>query len=405
VAAKTGWLDFFPASLSAGRMSEIEPAAVEADELTKLAALRERALKMLAEAADLPALEACRVELLGKASELARLLKELGGLPAAERPIRAMLRNALKDTINRELDARRTGLEEAALTARLSAERMDISAPVRPEPLGLIHPISRTVEEIAAIFGAMGFAVKEGPDVEDDWFAFGALNIPGHHPARAMMDTFYLNASIHAGTGERRALLRPHTSSVQIRTMLDWARTEGRRGAAAQPIRIIVPGRTFRSDHDATHSPMFHQFEGLVIGRDITLAHLKGCLIDFLRAFFNVPDLPVRFRASYFPFTEPSMEVDIGWNRKSGEIGKGAAAGGSDWLEILGSGMVHANVLANCGIDPREYQGFAFGVGIERITMLKHGIADLRNFYDNDVRWLRHYGFSPLSPASLHEGI
>jgi phenylalanyl-tRNA synthetase alpha chain len=239
----------------------------------------------------------------------------------------------------------------------------------------------------------MGFAIKEGPDVEDDWYAFGALNVPSHHPARAMMDTFYLNASM----GERRALLRPHTSSVQIRTMLDWAKAPA---AEREPIRIIVPGRTFRSDHDATHSPMFHQFEGLVIGRDITLAHLKGCLIDFLRAFFDIPDLPVRFRASYFPFTEPSLEVDIGRDRKSGEIGKG-----SDWLEILGSGMVHPNVLANCGIDPREYQGFAFGVGIDRITILKHGMADMRPLFENDVRWLRHYGFSPLVSANLHEGI
>jgi phenylalanyl-tRNA synthetase alpha chain len=378
-------------------MSEFDPKAVEADETAKLAPLQERALAMLSEASDLPALEACRVELLGKASELMRLLKDVGGLPVGERPLRAALRNRLKETVTRALDARRARLEEAALTARLIAERMDISAPVRPEKLGLIHPISRTMEEIAAIFGAMGFSVKEGPDVEDDWFAFGALNIPGHHPARAMMDTFYLNASI----GERRALLRPHTSSVQIRTMLEWAGgLQKTCGAGAPHIRIIVPGRTFRSDHDATHSPMFHQFEGLVIGRDITLAHLKGCLIDFLQAFFNVADLPLRFRASYFPFTEPSMEVDIGWNRKSGEAGQGA-----DWLEILGSGMVHPNVLANCGIDPREYQGFAFGVGIERITMLKHGIADLRHFYENDVRWLRHYGFSPLSAANLHEGI
>jgi phenylalanyl-tRNA synthetase alpha chain len=377
-------------------MSEFDPAAVEADELSKLAPLRERALTSLRAAATLPALELCRVDLLGKASELMRLLKDVGGLPAAERPIRAALRNALKETIGRELEALRAGLQEAELTARLKAEQIDISAPVRPEPLGLIHPISRTMEEIAAIFGAMGFTVKEGPDVEDDWFAFGALNIPGHHPARAMMDTFYLNAKI----GERRALLRPHTSSVQIRTMLDWAEAQKTSGAAAPDIRIIVPGRTFRSDHDATHSPMFHQFEGLVIGRDITLAHLKGCLIDFMRAFFNVAEVPLRFRASYFPFTEPSMEVDIGWNRKSAEVGRGA-----DWLEILGSGMVHPNVLANCGIDPREYQGFAFGVGIERITMLKYGIADLRLFYENDVRWLRHYGFSPLAPANLHEGI
>ena len=374
-------------------MSEIDRAAIEADESDKLEALKDSAVLQLREVRDLPGLEAYRVAFLGKASELMRLLKDVGTLPAAERPIRAALRNQLKDALSRILDDVRVKLEGEALTARLSAEQIDISAPVRPEPLGLIHPISRTMEEIAAIFGAMGFTIKEGPDVEDDWYAFGALNVPSHHPARAMMDTFYLNASM----GERRALLRPHTSSVQIRTMLDWAKAPA---AEREPIRIIVPGRTFRSDHDATHSPMFHQFEGLVIGRDITLAHLKGCLIDFLQAFFNVADVPLRFRASYFPFTEPSMEVDIGWNRKSAEVGRGA-----DWLEILGSGMVHPNVLANCGIDPREYQGFAFGVGIERIAMLKYGIADLRLFYENDVRWLRHYGFSPLAPANLHEGI
>jgi phenylalanyl-tRNA synthetase alpha chain len=377
-------------------MSEIDRAAIEADESSKLEALKASAVIQLKEVRDLPGLEAYRVAFLGKASELMRLLRDVGTLPAAERPIRAALRNQLKDALSRIVEEYRAKLEAEALTARLSAEKIDISAPVRPDPLGLIHPISRTMEEIAAIFGAMGFAIKEGPDVEDDWYAFGALNVPSHHPARAMMDTFYLNANL----GERRALLRPHTSSVQIRTMLDWAEAKKTSGAAPPDIRIIVPGRTFRSDHDATHSPMFHQFEGLVIGRDITLAHLKGCLSDFLKAFFNVADMPLRFRASYFPFTEPSMEVDIGWNRKSAEVGRDA-----DWLEILGSGMVHPNVLANCGIDPREYQGFAFGVGIERIAMLKYGIADLRLFYENDVRWLRHYGFSPLAPANLHEGI
>jgi phenylalanyl-tRNA synthetase alpha chain len=383
---KAARLDIFLAALSPHRMSDIDRARIEAAEREYLAPFQVLAQDALNGVADLKALEACRVELLGKSSELARLLKEVGTLPAAERPIRAALRNTLKEAITTELEARRDKLEGEALTARLSAERIDISAPPRPEPQGLIHPISRTMEEITAIFGAMGFVIKDGPDVEDDWTAFGALNIPGHHPARAMMDTFYLNATIE----NRRALLRPHTSSVQIRTML----------AEPGPMRIIVPGRTFRSDHDATHSPMFHQTEGLVIGKDITLGHLKGCLIDFLRAFFNLADPPLRFRASYFPFTEPSMEVDIGWNRKTGEIGKG-----SDWLEILGSGMVHPNVLANCGIDPREYQGFAFGVGIERIAMLKHGIPDLRLFYESDVRWLRHYGFSPLAPAALHEGL
>lgn len=240
------------------------------------------------------------------------------------------------------------------------------------------------MEEMAAIFGAMGFEVAEGPDVETDWHNFGALNIPAHHPARAEHDTFYLPP---APDGTQR-VLRTHTSPVQIRAML----------ARTPPLRVIVPGRTYRGDHDATHSPMFHQIEGLVLGRDITLGHLKGCLIDFLRPFFGQPDLPVRFRASYFPFTEPSMEVDIGWNRRTGELGDGGA-----WLEILGSGMVHPRVLANCGLDPREWQGFAFGMGIERVTMLKHGIPDLRPFYDSDIRWLRHYGFSAVQPAILHE--
>jgi len=336
--------------------------------------------------ADAQALEALRVGLLGKSGSITALLKALGGMEPEARKARGADLNELKTEITNALEARRASLENENLAARLAAERIDISAPPRPELTGSIHPISRTIEEITAIFGAMGFSVKEGPDIEDDWNNFGALNIPAHHPARAMMDTFYLNATQR----NRPAVLRTHTSPVQIRTML----------SEKPPIRIIVPGRTFRADHDATHSPMFHQTEGLVIGPDITLAHLKGCLIDFLRTFFNLPHLPVRFRASYFPFTEPSMEVDIGWEKKSGEIGKGA-----DWLEILGSGMVHPNVLANCGIDPREYQGFAFGMGIERITMLKHGMADLRPFYESDVRWLRHYSAPPLAPASLTEGI
>ncbi|OYV32927.1 MAG: phenylalanine--tRNA ligase subunit alpha [Acidocella sp. 20-61-6] len=336
--------------------------------------------------ADPATLESLRIGLLGKAGQITSLLKSLGGMEPEARKARGAEVNELKAAVTVALEARKAILDEAALSLRLQAEKIDISAPARPEVTGTIHPISRTIEEITAIFTAMGFSIKDGPDIEDDWYNFSALNIPAHHPARAMMDTFYLQAD----GGERPPVLRTHTSPVQIRTLLQ----------EPPPIRIIVPGRTFRADHDATHSPMFHQTEGLVIGKDISLGHLKGCLIDFLRAFFDMPQLPVRFRASYFPFTEPSMEVDIGWNRKTGEIGKG-----SDWLEILGSGMVHPNVLANCGIDPREYQGFAFGVGIERITMLKHGIADLRLFYESDVRWLRHYGFSPLAPATLHEGI
>jgi phenylalanyl-tRNA synthetase alpha chain len=351
-----------------------------------LTVLETEALAAIAGAPDLDALEAVRVALLGKAGTLTGLLKALGTLAPEDRKTRGAEVNSLKTALTDALATRRATLEDAALTARLAAETIDISAPVRPEPAGAIHPISRTMEEIAAIFGAMGFTVAEGPDIESDWHNFSALNIPGHHPARDDHDTFYVPAL----DGGAPRVLRTHTSPVQIRTMLEQP----------PPIRVIVPGRTYRADYDATHSPMFHQCEGLVIGKDITLAHLKGCLIDFLRAFFDRPSLPVRFRASYFPFTEPSMEVDIGWDRKSGDIGKGG-----DWLEILGSGMVHPNVLANCGIDPRDYQGFAFGMGIERITMLKHGIADLRLFYESDLRWLQHYGFSPLAPAMLHEGI
>ena len=325
--------------------------------------------------------------MLGKSGALTNLLKELGKAAPEERKARGAALNVLKGELQTAIDARQVELDAAALEARLAAEKLDVSLPPQPRAQGLIHPISRTMEEMAAIFGAMGFEVAEGPDIEDDWRNFGALNIPAHHSAREDMDTFYVPNP--EGEGRRR-VLRTHTSPVQVRTML----------TRKPPFRVIVPGRTYRADHDATHSPMFHQCEGLVIGRNITLGHLKGCLIDFLRTFFGVSDLPVRFRSSYFPFTEPSMEVDIGWSRKTGEIG-----GGTDWLEILGSGMVQPKVLANCGIDPRQFQGFAFGMGIERVTMLKHGIPDLRPFYESDLRWLRHYGFNPLSPAMLHEGV
>ena len=352
-----------------------------------LEALKSATLDSLASAADLRAWDAIRVGVLGKSGSLTNLLKELGKTAPEERKARGAALNVLKGELQAAIDARQAELEEAALEARLVAEKLDVSLPPQPRPQGLIHPISRTMEEMAAIFGAMGFEIAEGPDIEDDWRNFGALNIPAHHSAREDMDTFY----VPAPEGEtRRRVLRTHTSPVQVRTMLN----------RKPPFRVIVPGRTYRADHDATHSPMFHQCEGLVIGRNITLGHLKGCLIDFLRTFFGVSDLPVRFRSSYFPFTEPSMEVDIGWSRKTGEIG-----GGTDWLEILGSGMVQPKVLANCGIDPREFQGFAFGMGIERVTMLKHGIPDLRPFYESDLRWLRHYGFNPLSPAMLHEGV
>ena len=323
---------------------------------------------------------------LGKSGRLTALLKELGRATPEERRERGAALNRLRDGIAAAIDARRATLEGAALDARLAAERIDVSLPPPPERPGLIHPISRTMEEMAAIFGAMGFRVGEGPEVETAWHNFAALNIPDHHPARTEMDTFYVPGPRDGD----RLVLRTHTSNVQIISMLQQD----------PPLRVIAPGRVYRADHDATHSPMFHQCEGIAIDRNLTLGHLKGCLIDFLRAYFGIATLPVRFRSSYFPFTEPSMEVDIGWNRRTGELG-----GGGDWLEILGSGMVHPRVLANCGIDPRVWQGFAFGMGVERVAMLKYGIADLRPFYESDIRWLRHYGFNPLAPVALHEGV
>ena len=351
-----------------------------------LAGLKAETNAALAAASDLRAWDAIRVSVLGKNGKLTALLRELGKAPLEQRRERGAALNQLKEQLAASIENRRVELENAALDAQLAGEKLDVSLPPAPGASGLIHPISRTMEEIAAIFGAMGFAIADGPDIEDDWHNFGALNIPAHHPARAEHDTFYLPGERNGGP----LVLRTHTSPVQIRTML----------RQPPPVRVIVTGRTYRADHDATHSPMFHQCEGLAVDRDITLGHLKGCLIDFLRAFFGISGLPVRFRASYFPFTEPSMEVDIGWNRKTGELGEGG-----DWLEILGSGMVHPRVLANCGLDPREWQGFAFGLGVERVTMLKHGIPDLRPFYESDIRWLRHYGFSPLAPVSLHEGL
>ena len=351
-----------------------------------LQALQAETDSALAATADLRSWDAIRIAVLGRNGKLTALLRDMGSIPVEQKRERGAALNRLKDALTEAIEARRRALESVELDARIAAEGIDPTLPPRPRETGLIHPISRTIEEIAAIFGAMGCTIAEGPDVESDWYNFTALNIPPHHPARADQDTFYLPQR----GNEPPPVLRTQTSPVQIRTML----------TQKPPIRVIVIGRTYRADHDATHSPMFHQCEGLVIDRDLTLGHLKGTLIDFLRTYFGQPELPVRFRSSYFPFTEPSMEVDIGWNRRTGELGKG-----DDWLEILGSGMVHPRVLANCGIDPREWQGFAWGMGVERIAMLKHGITDLRPFYESDIRWLRHYGFSPLAPTMLHEGV
>ncbi|MBV8523003.1 MAG: phenylalanine--tRNA ligase subunit alpha [Acetobacteraceae bacterium] len=348
--------------------------------------IRDETEGALAAAPDLRAWDAVRISVLGKNGRLTGLLRELGKAPPELRRERGAALNRLKGELESRIEARRAELERADLEARLAAERTDVTLPPRPLPKGSIHPISRTIEEIIAIFGASGFTLGEGWDIEDDWYNFGALNIPPHHPARADHDTFYLPGQRDG----RPLLLRTQTSDVQIISML----------TRPPPLRVIAPGRTYRADHDATHSPMFHQCEGIAIDRDITLGHLKGCLIDFLRTYFDIPELPVRFRASYFPFTEPSMEMDIGWDRKTGELGRG-----NDWLEILGSGMVHPRVFANCGLDPREWQGFAFGIGVERLAMLKHGIPDLRPFFDSDIRWLRHYRSDPLAPAILHEGL
>jgi phenylalanyl-tRNA synthetase alpha chain len=341
----------------------------------------------IAAAASLEALEEMRVRVLGRRGSLTLAMRELGALdPEARRRTGAEL-NALKERIAAALAAASDRLGRAALAERLAVERADVTLPAPPAQTGRIHPISQTIDEIVAIFGEMGFALAEGPHIEEDFYNFTALNIPPEHPARQEHDTFYLPPRADGS----RLVLRTHTSPVQIRTML----------AERPPIRIIVPGRTFRSDHDATHLPNFQQVEGLCIDRTTHLGHLKGCLVEFLRAFFGLDDLPVRFRPSYFPFTEPSAEVDIGCSRKDGKLTIGA---GGDWLEILGSGMVHPKVLRNCGLDPEEFQGFAFGMGIERVAMLKYGIPDARSFYESDLRWLKHYGFLPLDIPSLVRG-
>ncbi len=339
-------------------------------------------------APDLAALEDLRVSSLGKKGRITALMKTLGGLPPEDRKAMGQALNQLKNEVAAAIEARKRALGDAELDARLKNEAIDVTLPVRPEEEGRIHPISQTIDEVVAILGEMGFSVAEGPDIEEDWYNFTALNIPPEHPARQEHDTFYLPIEKDGF----RKVLRTHTSPVQIHTMQ----------TQEPPIRIIVPGRTYRCDYDATHSPMFNQVEGLLIDKTTHMGHLKGCLIEFCRAYFGVEDLPVRFRPSYFPFTEPSAEVDIGCTRKDGEFRIGR---GDDWLEILGCGMVNPKVLENCGIDPNEYQGFAFGIGLERLAMLKYGIPDLRTFFESDLRWLRHYGFRALDVPSMTGGL
>jgi phenylalanyl-tRNA synthetase alpha chain len=355
-----------------------------------LEALKNEILSAIAAAPDTAALESIRVDALGKKGKVTELLKGLGGMDEAARKTQGALINQLKDAVANALDERKTTLGAAELTARLASEKVDITLPVASEfnslGRGGIHPISQTIEEVVELFAAQGFTLATGPEIEDDEHNFTALNIPEHHPAREMQDTFHLPPAPDG----RKMVLRTQTSPVQIRHMRSHK----------PPFRIIAPGRVYRCDYDATHVPMFHQVEGLVIDKGITMAHLRGCLMDFLSAYFGT-SVKTRFRPSFFPFTEPSAEVDIGCNRQGGELKIGE---GNDWLEILGCGMVHPNVLRAGGLDPDEWQGFAFGMGIDRITMLKYGMPDLRPMFDSDVRWLQHYGFSPLHFPSIARG-
>jgi phenylalanyl-tRNA synthetase alpha chain len=347
-------------------------------------------LAAIAAAADEAALEDVRVQALGKKGEISLRMRELGGMSPEERQVAGPALNALKDEIGAAIAARKAALADAALDERLRTEWLDVTLPSRPRRQGTIHPISQVTEEVTAIFADMGFSVAEGPQIETDWHNFDALNIPGHHPARAEMDTFYMGRA--PGDNRPPHVLRTHTSPVQIRSML----------AHGAPLRIIAPGRVYRADYDQTHTPMFHQVEGLAIDRAITMANLKWVLEEFCRAFFEVDGVELRFRASHFPFTEPSAEVDIRCSWEGGTLKLGE---GDDWLEILGSGMVHPKVLQAGGIDPSEWQGFAFGMGIDRIAMLKYGIPDLRAFFESDLRWLRHYGFASLDVPTLHGGL
>ncbi len=341
----------------------------------------------IAAAGDLAALEAVRVEALGRHGSVTALLRGLGGLAPEVRREQAPRVQALREAIAQALESRRAVLGEAALAARLAAERQDMSLPALLPPAGSIHPVSQVMDELAEIFADLGFTVAEGPEIEDDWHNFTALNIPPEHPARAMHDTFYI-AGEAAGEAPGRLLLRTHTSPVQIRTMT----------ASPPPLRVIAPGRVYRSDSDATHTPMFHQVEGLVVDRDTHMGHLRWTLETFLKAFFGLEDVALRFRPSYFPFTEPSVEVDVGCSWEGGRLTVG---GGQSWLEVLGAGMVHPRVLANCGLSPDTWQGFAFGCGIDRLAMLKYGMTDLRAFFDADLRWLRHHGFRALDVPTI----
>ncbi|HWA03618.1 MAG TPA: phenylalanine--tRNA ligase subunit alpha [Rhizomicrobium sp.] len=352
-------------------------------------ALERNILSAIAEASDDAALESVRVAALGKKGSVSDLLKSLGGMSPEERKVNGPLFNTLRDRIGEAIAARKSEIQAAALNARLAGERIDVTLPPRPEPQGTIHPVSQVLDEVTAIFADLGFAVAEGPDIEFDDYNFTKLNIPPDHPARQMHDTFYVAPQADGS----RHVLRTHTSPVQVRTMLKQQ----------PPIRIVAPGRTYRVDSDATHSPMFHQYEGLVVDEGVSLGHLKWVLEEFYKAFFEVNRVELRARPSYFPFTEPSVEWDLRCDRSV--PGKIVFGTGNDWLELAGSGMVHPRVLSMCGIDPEKYSGFAFGGGLDRLAMLKYGIPDIRPFFESDLRWLKHFGFAALDVPTLDGGL
>ncbi|GGA51303.1 phenylalanine--tRNA ligase subunit alpha [Sphingomonas psychrolutea] len=388
--------------------------------MTDLDQMKTDLLAAIDSAATLDALEAVRVSALGKAGSVTALLKTLGGMSPDERQVQGPRIQGLREAVTTAIATRKASLDRAELDARLASETLDMTLPAAAAPQGSVHPVSQVMDELAEIFADLGFAVATGPEIEDQWHNFTALNMPESHPARAMHDTFYLSPSPLRGEGrgegasasvgvlgdpaqplsptlslegEREMyVLRTHTSPVQIRTMM----------GQQPPIRIIAPGRVYRSDWDATHTPMFHQIEGLVIDKGITLGHLKWTLETFLKAFFERDDIVLRLRPSYFPFTEPSAEVDVGWTMEKGRRTLGGSEG---WMELLGSGMVHPRVIAACGLDPNEWQGFAFGVGVDRLAMLKYGMDDLRPFFEGDARWLKHYGFSALDVPTLSQGV
>ena len=370
--------------------------------MTDYTTLERDARGRIGAATDLAALEALRVEYLGKQGSVSMLLKTLGAMGDAERLEKGPKIQGLRQAVSDALAERKAAMEAAELERRLASERLDLTLPAPEAPKGSVHPVSQVMDELAEIFADLGFSVATGPEIEGDWYNFTALNMPESHPARAMHDTFYFPAQDCAREGRDsaqagRMLLRTHTSPVQVRTML----------AQGAPLRIIAPGRVYRSDSDATHTPMFHQVEGLVIDRGIHLGHLKWTLETFLKAFFEREDIVLRLRPSYFPFTEPSVEVDVGFALVDGKrvLGGSGDAPGGGWMELLGSGMVNRKVIAMGGLDPDEWQGFAFGVGVDRLAMLKYGMDDLRAFFDGDVRWLRHYGFSFLDQPTLSAGV